>query len=155
MRQVSPFGTLDNVIPRHRQMDNYFAPEAFMWRAFESLALAGLFMERGGVGPTPPGHWELIVHRDMKFGNVFLGLNSSDTWRGYPSVKLGDFGNCEVVPKDVVRASNAFPLRRYHHQSPEERTDHILDADAQGFENPQRLTSRTNGTLRRHLFDRV
>lgn len=64
-------------------------PEPFLWSAFFSLATAGLLMERGELDAEQANTttWESIVHRDLKLGNVFLSWDSTERWRGYPSVK--------------------------------------------------------------------
>ena len=69
-------------------------PEAFIWHAFVSLAYSLQYIQFGmlpGDDPTPntPEDWPLILHQDIKNGNVFLKSRGP---RDYPAVILGDFG---------------------------------------------------------------
>ena len=85
-------------------------PEPFIWSVFESLATAGLLMEKGELDAHPgePYWWEQIIHRDFKLANVFLGENLESRYRGYPSTKLGDFGLSLILRKDDNRPNNEF-----------------------------------------------
>lgn len=46
-----------------------FIPEPFMWFFFETLAKAGILMERGDLEKRGGGYWQLINHRDVKHAN--------------------------------------------------------------------------------------
>jgi hypothetical protein len=67
-------------------------PEQFLWYLFECLCIAGLVLEYGDSENAPMANWTSIVHRDMKMGNVFLGLLSETHYRCYPCPKLGISG---------------------------------------------------------------
>lgn len=58
-------------------------PEPFIWHTFECLATAGLLLECGELNADPISAWDLVVHRDFKLANVFLGSNLLDRFRGY------------------------------------------------------------------------
>jgi serine/threonine protein kinase len=73
-------------------------PEQFLWYLFECLCIAGLVLEHGESEKAPVANWTPIVHRDMKMGNVFLGLPSETHYRCYPVPKLGDFGLAITLP---------------------------------------------------------
>ncbi|EGP92644.1 uncharacterized protein MYCGRDRAFT_88859 [Zymoseptoria tritici IPO323] len=91
------------------QRSNEWHPEPFLWSIFEDLVIAGLLLERGSLGPAAPAPgWDLIVHRDIKLGNIFLGTNTSDTFQGYPTAKLGDFGAACFVPANDQRRFGEF-----------------------------------------------
>ncbi|KAI7706303.1 hypothetical protein KC353_g12332, partial [Hortaea werneckii] len=85
-------------------------PEPFIWSVFESLATAGLLMEKGELDAHPgePHWWEEIIHRDFKLSNIFLGENLEARYRGYPSTKLGDFGLSLILRKDDNRPNGDF-----------------------------------------------
>lgn len=44
------------------------APEPFVWKAFEDLAIACIILERGDI-EAGGADWETIVHRDIKVDN--------------------------------------------------------------------------------------
>ncbi|KAM3420620.1 hypothetical protein BST61_g3879 [Cercospora zeina] len=75
-------------------------PEAFIWSVVESLAEAGLLMQRGEVADSPPDllEWSQIVHGDMKPDNVLLDINTTGRWPGFPRAKLADFGISVIHP---------------------------------------------------------
>ncbi|KAI6804518.1 hypothetical protein KC361_g86 [Hortaea werneckii] len=87
-----------------------WVPEPFIWSVFESLATAGLLMEKGELDAHPgePHWWEEIIHRDFKLANIFLGENLESRYRGYPSTKLGDFGLSLILRKDDERPNDRF-----------------------------------------------
>ena len=72
-------------------------PEPFIWKMFEDLVITGILMERGDLEPTTK-RWGVIVHRDWRSQNVFLGENTSGIYKGYPTSKTGDFGWCAIMP---------------------------------------------------------
>ncbi|KAF2216108.1 hypothetical protein CERZMDRAFT_82148 [Cercospora zeae-maydis SCOH1-5] len=67
-------------------------PEPFIWSLVESLATAGLLMERGELESNGILPWDTIIHRDLKPGNLFVSDPSTGRYRGYPQIKVGDFG---------------------------------------------------------------
>lgn len=95
-------GSLDNVRTLYNLNNTEtgpLPPEPFVWSVFDSLADAGLLMERGRIRNGDPqidalwdNSWNMIVHGDMKCDNVFLDINTTGKWSGYPRAKLGDFG---------------------------------------------------------------
>lgn len=69
-------------------------PESFIWHTFLSLAYALQYIQFGmrpGDDPTPnpAENWALILHQDIKPGNIFL---VSQGPKKHPRVVLGDFG---------------------------------------------------------------
>ncbi|KAK3674153.1 trifunctional histidinol dehydrogenase [Recurvomyces mirabilis] len=60
----------------------------------ESLATAGLLLDKGELEPNPVSDFTTILHLDLKTPNMFVGANTSDRFRGYPLPKMGDFGLC-------------------------------------------------------------
>lgn len=114
-------------------------PEPFLWHTFESLAVSGLLMEQGGLESNPINVWDVIVHRDYKLANVFLGSPSLDRYRGYPMPKVSDFGLAALLAAANPREPQDFgncgtPFRR----APEQ-TDKALD-----LAKPMLLSSKTN-----------
>ena len=89
----SPLSNEDGNILKERD----FIPEPFIWKMFEDLVIAGILMERGDLEPTTK-RWGVIVHRDWRSQNVFLGENTSGIYRGFPTSKTGDFGWCAIMP---------------------------------------------------------
>ncbi|KAK5137948.1 hypothetical protein LTR08_005744 [Meristemomyces frigidus] len=98
--EYCPFGDLAGMIRRYTEADEYI-PEPFLWYVFQTLAEAGIAMERGSqsliasVRRWPADRygkvdWE-IVHRDLKPANVFLATNATQ-FSDYPTPMLGDFG---------------------------------------------------------------
>ncbi|KAI4249077.1 MAG: hypothetical protein LQ352_005731, partial [Teloschistes flavicans] len=71
-------------------------PEAFIWHVFWSIANALCHCRHGTNQSriTRPG-WDLIVHGDVKPGNIFL--TDRQVNEAYPTVKLGDFGTAYPV----------------------------------------------------------
>ncbi|SMQ45199.1 unnamed protein product [Zymoseptoria tritici ST99CH_3D7] len=99
-------GDLFNYVVEQRKK---YHPEAFLWSIFEDLVVAGLLFERGGLdsGAVAPG-WALIVHRDIKMGNIFLGTSDRTTFQGYPTAKIGDFGAACFIADDDARQFEEF-----------------------------------------------
>lgn len=53
----------------HKQHGTH-VPEPFVWFFFETLAKAGLLMDRGDLEQhRGDGFWKLILHRDIKLPN--------------------------------------------------------------------------------------
>lgn len=79
-------------------------PEAFIWHVFWSIANALCHCRHGTnqSQTTRPG-WDLIVHGDVKPGNIFLTASDPQLNEAYPTIKLGDFGAAypisETMPK--------------------------------------------------------
>ncbi|KAL9580600.1 MAG: hypothetical protein Q9212_004395, partial [Teloschistes hypoglaucus] len=79
-------------------------PEAFIWHVFWSIANALCHCRHGTnqSRTTRPG-WDLIVHGDVKPGNIFLTTPDPQVNEAYPTLKLGDFGTAypisETIPK--------------------------------------------------------
>lgn len=77
--------------------DSRDVPEPLVWKWLEDLAKACGLMEEGvnvSKDPSDPAGHRVILHRDIKPGNIFLDL-ASDTdgdWPAYPIATLGDFG---------------------------------------------------------------
>lgn len=71
-----------------------------------------MLMERGELDPEPaePAWWDLIVHRDIKVGNVFLGLPMEGRYAGFPTPKLGDFGLALIIPGSSKRDTEYLAL---------------------------------------------
>ncbi|GAB1728003.1 hypothetical protein NU195Hw_g2968t1 [Hortaea werneckii] len=124
LMEFCPYGdlldfVLDSVYSRARQRlheqgngnnSPLWIPEPFIWSVFENLATAGVLMERGELDAHPgePHWWEEIIHRDFKLANIFLGENLESRYRGYPSIKLGDFGLSIILRKDDNRPNDRF-----------------------------------------------
>lgn len=122
----SSYGDLDGIMRKYDQMTEYFRgqtlknveekswiPEAFLWSVFENLCIAGILMERGAIQVNDDDGvqiWNTIVHRDLRTSNVFVGTNTSDLYRGFPTAKLGDFGlSLEMeIDQDPKKFNNYF-----------------------------------------------
>lgn len=76
-------------------------PEPFLWHLFECLSIVGLLLERGEIEHNPFKDWTLIVHRDFKISNIFLGPPDKQRFCHYPTPKLGDFGRAIYVPPNA------------------------------------------------------
>ncbi|GME53885.1 hypothetical protein GTA08_BOTSDO03456 [Neofusicoccum parvum] len=80
--------------------DDYEIPHEFMFYAFLAMAEACLALDRGWWGEHRPAHeesskndgrregWVPIVHRDIKPGNVFLGLADWDEMKKWDMVRM-------------------------------------------------------------------
>ncbi|KJX96576.1 hypothetical protein TI39_contig613g00020 [Zymoseptoria brevis] len=117
--------------------------EPFLWSVFEDLAIAATLFERGALDPqaAPPG-WELIVHRDIKLSNVFLASNKCDTFRGFPTAKIGDFGAACFIPRGGTRTFKQIGSRDIGTeccQAPEQTAELLFDDNETHF-----LDSKTN-----------
>ena len=87
-------GNLQELIETYRTRPSSHIPESFIWHTFLSLAYALQYIQFGmlqGDDPTPnpDKDWPLILHQDIKNGNVFLASQGPNE---YPRVVLGDFG---------------------------------------------------------------
>jgi serine/threonine protein kinase len=80
---------LFELMTKHHQRDQgrnlFWIPEQFVWYVFECLCIAGLLLER-----------------DMKLANVFLGLPNERHYCRYPVPKLGDYGLAIYLPDGKV-----------------------------------------------------
>jgi len=104
--EYCPYGDLADVIdmhgPRTGEKEGYKLiegltrqiPEPFLWRVFHSLAKLGVAMKLGRVeaATIPPKGWKEIIHRDLRLGNIFLDMATTDWFEVYPTPLLGDFG---------------------------------------------------------------
>lgn len=90
-----------------RAGDIALVPEPFIWSTFLSLVMAGLLMERGSLEKNPDDpqqqNWPVIVHRDLKLDNIFMGVPATDRFRMYPQAKIADFGLSLMVPPNDPR----------------------------------------------------
>ncbi|ORY19209.1 kinase-like domain-containing protein [Clohesyomyces aquaticus] len=99
-------GALDGVIEQYRSRRKDI-PEDFLWRVFLDISLAlcyllhGVNLDASDLDRGRPGRveedWNVIHHRDIKPGNIFL---SAEPGRTYPRAVLGDFG-CSLMLWDV------------------------------------------------------
>lgn len=72
--EYCPFGDMWNLL--RAQLD-FYVPEPFVWFFFETLAKAGLLMERGDLEQyRGDGFWKLVLHRDLKLENSRAALLS-------------------------------------------------------------------------------
>lgn len=121
-------GGLDDLMMKYRavydEADNFikrqFIPEPFVWKCFEDLVTAGLLMERGDLVPNPRS-CDLIVHRDWRTANVFLGTNESGLYAAYPTVKTGYFGLTAVIPGQNPEAPEYYHTFKWAHGAPVSR----------------------------------
>ncbi|KAF2170231.1 hypothetical protein M409DRAFT_19833 [Zasmidium cellare ATCC 36951] len=143
--EYCPFNSMQHVLSEHYRTGYgtalyrriRFIPEPFVWFFFETLAKAGILMERGDLEKRGNGYWQLINHRDVKHRNIFLGLNDTDTFKGYHMPKLGDFGLC-VMSDDGVRSEEVATFG-YRFHAPEARADQLEGATGESW-----LTAATN-----------
>ncbi|KAI7120488.1 hypothetical protein KC337_g13852 [Hortaea werneckii] len=125
----------------HRTRDElarHWLPEPFLWHVFESLAIAGLLMERGELDPGPISFWEQILHLDYKCSNVFLDLPSHERYIGYPMPRLGDFGLCTIKKLHDPRKAEDYimgngtrgnrPAEQMHHLYGKQRKPRMMDS---------------------------
>ncbi|SMR43754.1 unnamed protein product [Zymoseptoria tritici ST99CH_3D1] len=105
--------------------------EPFLWSVFEDLVTAAILLERGHLDTRDASpDWELIVHRDIKLGNVFLGDNKGDAFCGFPTAKVGDFGAACIISKKDTRTFKEFgDLGTPANQAPEQLSESLLDDD--------------------------
>ncbi|KAF2211824.1 hypothetical protein CERZMDRAFT_98258 [Cercospora zeae-maydis SCOH1-5] len=103
-RKYTPYGDVRGR-PRPRTVEREdWIPEPFLWACFEQLVNAGVLMQRGNYNPVQaPQYWSEIIHRDLKPDNVFLTQNTTDIYKGYPMVKLGDFGVSTILSTSLAR----------------------------------------------------
>nr|CCC91937.1 putative serine/threonine-protein kinase [Trypanosoma congolense IL3000] len=81
-------GDLDDLISKHREMDEYLPFERVM-KWFVSVCFAMQYLHAQG-----------IVHRDLKTNNIFLDLQSQE-------VAVGDFGMAEILQSPMDSAGAA------------------------------------------------
>ena len=102
-----PLGSLADAIPPMLEKepfdltevfnDEFDVPEPLVWKWLEDLAIACRLLHEGKdlveVYPGQQTGQHVIVHRDIKPGNVFLDLPDEESdWPTYPIATLGDFG---------------------------------------------------------------
>lgn len=139
--EYCPYGDLGNILGHYLNL-NRPIPEPLIWHIFESLVNAGLLMQQGSVTQRQAG-WTLILHRDFKPQNVFLGLHpdpvpTRDNWAAYPTIKLGDYGLAvETLPPDDRNPGEFTDAGTPRYQAPEQ-------IDVPADPNPPPLTTKTN-----------
>lgn len=95
-------GNLQELVETYRKHNKQYRnrppariPESFIWHTFLSLAYAFQYIHFGLLPGDDPAtawaenDWPLILHQDVKNGNIFL---TSQGPNEYPRVVLGDFG---------------------------------------------------------------
>lgn len=107
-----PNGDLLSLIDRHNRHGRLI-PEPMIWHVAECLVECGIAMEQGDILMDD---WQEIVHRsvclnfrslpklmivrDLKPANVFLGTQDDHRYHDYPMVLVGDFGLAFKTSKD-------------------------------------------------------
>ncbi|CAK1357714.1 unnamed protein product [Cercospora beticola] len=105
-------------------------PEPFVWSLLETLATAGVLMERGELESKGIVPWFQIIHRDLKPGNLFVSPPSKERYRGYPQVKVGDFGAALfMVPSDLRNAADIDIYGTPGYMAPEQMKYQSNDGD--------------------------
>jgi len=80
-------GSLQDLIGNH-QASSTRIPESMVWNVAECLSDCGNAMYDGDRNAI--GHWDQMVHRDLKPLNVFLAANHPRRWTHFPQPVLGD-----------------------------------------------------------------
>ncbi len=116
---------------------------------FNDLVEAFLLLEYGGADresrEEEPG-WMPVVHRDLKPGNVFLGLaGGDDSFPAYPKARVGDFG-CSVMtneddPNNPLAYNCAWGTKGWR---PPEQFHYLNKNNRRALDNPEKLGSKTN-----------
>ncbi|PSS15211.1 hypothetical protein M430DRAFT_258096 [Amorphotheca resinae ATCC 22711] len=85
--------------------NGYDLPEEYIWRAFECLASALVFLDHGNEETDDDAEtWDSpISHFDIKPGNILIGTHDENHPR-LPVLKLSDFGLGLPVPSQVRNA---------------------------------------------------
>lgn len=109
---VAALGQQANYAPDEPK-ERDFLPEPFIWMVFDQLCTAGLLLQRGDLEPTTKT-WPLMLHRDIRTPNVFLGTNTTGAFKGDPMIKLGDFGMCAIIPPGVSKGRDYYRYRTRH-----------------------------------------
>ncbi|CAK3746349.1 unnamed protein product [Lecanosticta acicola] len=116
---MANYGEQTGSVTRPRQ----YIPEPFLWKLLEDVVTAGILMERGDLRPTQRP-WDVIVHRDWRTINMFLGTNTSQSFRGYPTAKTGDFGWSAIIPHNKpYKGFDYYSSFRWEHWAPEQNWD--------------------------------
>ncbi|USP77685.1 uncharacterized protein yc1106_04959 [Curvularia clavata] len=92
--EYCPQGDLFGFRTMSIEKNRYDYSEPFMWSVYTQLVKAIAFLHKGVDAEHPRGrdNWKPIVHRDIKFENIFVKtLGSKDDWSDIV-IKLGDFG---------------------------------------------------------------
>jgi serine/threonine protein kinase len=119
-------------------------PEPFLWHVVESLAIAGLLLERGVVDGNPMRNWETIVHRDLRPANIFFGDPDPERFNRYPTPKIGDWGLAVYAPPSDYEGDISTKYRSegpYRNVAPEQRPSEMHKA---GLKKGCLLSSKTN-----------
>ncbi|KAM3425459.1 hypothetical protein BST61_g7405 [Cercospora zeina] len=103
-RKYTPYGDRRRWPRPATAAEEDWIPEPFIWACFEQLVNAGMLMQRGSYTQVQgPPVWPEIIHRDLKPENVFLTQNTTDIYKGYPMIKLGDFGMTTILSTSLAR----------------------------------------------------
>ena len=87
-------GDLSSVKETHSRRKEAL-PETLIWDVFGQVAEGLAFLHEGyGTKYYKSGTWPLILHRDIKPGNIFLQYTANDGI----VVKIGDFGTATMYP---------------------------------------------------------
>ncbi|PPJ50601.1 hypothetical protein CBER1_05727 [Cercospora berteroae] len=102
-RKYTPYDAVRGYEPPDTVEEEDWIPEPFVWACAEQLVNAGILMERGTFEKPPVPPWSEIIHRDLKTPNVFLAHNTSNIYKGYPALKIGDFGMATILSTDSAK----------------------------------------------------
>lgn len=126
--ESAPYSDLNALKTKFAEASETFPPEPLIWHLFECLAKAALLLEQGELSPNPMSDWTLILHRDLKLSNVFLGLSDPKNYSGYPTPKIGDFGLALYVTDDGQRNPGSYPFNGTPGNMPPEMLESNIDA---------------------------
>jgi serine/threonine protein kinase len=116
-----------------------FTPEPFAWHVFSCLARAGSLMQDGGLDDSATHGWDMIIHRDLKLGNIFL-TEPGDRFEGYPQPKVGDFGLSLFDPEGRGRDPRDIRIMGTPYHMPAEQLRQLYDANG----NVRSMNTKTN-----------
>ena len=107
--QYRPYGSLHELIHiyHHRK---WTVPEPAIWSIFTDLVDACLVLQYGSVeAQDADDDWRPIVHREIKFGNVLLDLESPNKeFPSYPQIKLANFGAAVMTDDNDAMNPNGY-----------------------------------------------
>ncbi|KAF2727503.1 kinase-like protein [Polyplosphaeria fusca] len=66
--------------------------EAFLWSVYRQISSALAFLQTGIGGRGDTNNWKTVVHRDIKFENIFVKASGVKEDNSDLVIKLGDFG---------------------------------------------------------------
>lgn len=93
-------------------------PEEHIWHVFIQMAEALAYLHHGYTASLffPPPHWQPIIHRDIKPGNIFLRPSSNPSDSPFPDIILGDFGlaSLESITYDCSGTPAYLPPEQYN-----------------------------------------